>query len=246
VLLHAAAANAHWWRFVAPALTDRHDVVALDLSGHGASGWRAAYSLTAWADDVLTLIQELDLTRPLLVGHSLGGRTGLVVTARHGAQVDGLILVDTAVYPADREIVIWTWPTTYRPPVFPDRETAIRRYALVPRQNTVNEPIRRFLAAESLKETPGGLTWQFDPAITAVDTEEALVRDLLLRTRGRTALIYGEQSEIVPADTVAYMADHGGLVEVVGIPAAQHHVFVDQPQAFVTVLRSVLDSWPSA
>ncbi len=110
----------------------------------------------------------------------------------------------------------------------------------------MNEPIRRFLATASLKETPGGLTWQFDPAITALDTEEALVRDLLPQTRGRTALIYGEQSETVPADAVSSMADHGGLVAVVGIPAAQHHVFVDQPQAFVTALRSLLESWPDA
>jgi pimeloyl-ACP methyl ester carboxylesterase len=244
ILLHAAAANAHWWRFTAPFLARHHDVIALDFSGHGSSSWRATYSLEGWAEDVLTVIRALDLHRPLIVGHSLGGRVGLILAAESPASIAGLVMVDSAVYPPGDEIVVWQWPQGYRPPIFPDRETAIGRYALIPLQRTVSEPIRRFLAAGSLRETPAGVTWQFDPAITTLGTREAFAQALLPRAKGSTALIYGEDSEIVPPATVAHMAAHLGGAPVIGIPAAGHHVFVDQPLAFVTALRGLLATWP--
>ena len=45
MLLHGGAAHARWWDHIAPLLTADHRVVAVDLSGHGDSGRRGAYSL---------------------------------------------------------------------------------------------------------------------------------------------------------------------------------------------------------
>src|SRR5260370_42708150 len=45
LLGHGGAAHARWWDFVAPALTGRFHVLALDRRGHGDSPWTAP-----WAD----------------------------------------------------------------------------------------------------------------------------------------------------------------------------------------------------
>src|SRR5258708_28492642 len=44
VLVHGGAAHSRWWDHIAPMLTDGWRVVAVDLSGHGDSHRRGAYS----------------------------------------------------------------------------------------------------------------------------------------------------------------------------------------------------------
>src|SRR5262245_46598611 len=52
VLLHGVAAHSRWWDAVAPALAERHRVVAIDFSGHGDSEHRTGYSKAVWAAEV--------------------------------------------------------------------------------------------------------------------------------------------------------------------------------------------------
>ena len=56
-----------------PRLAESFDVVAVDLRGHGASSTVAPFDVGTLADDLAMLIPALDLDRPHLVGHSLGG-----------------------------------------------------------------------------------------------------------------------------------------------------------------------------
>ena len=60
----------------------------------------------------------------------------------------------------------------------------------------------------------------------------------------RCAVIHGEESLIISKDTQLFMRHHlGRKIPVVGIPGSQHHVFLDQPIAFVSALRSLLAEW---
>ena len=69
-------------------------------------------------------------------------------------------------------------------------------------------------------------------------------RDELKSLKGRTALIHGEKSAIVSRRTVSYMSELMGPTAPVGeIPEAHHHVMLDQPLAFVSALRAILDAW---
>src|SRR5215470_12474750 len=63
LLLHGGSAHAHWWDFVVPALGARHRCIALDLRGHGDSGWSTMldYRLETHAADVAAAVDALDL-----------------------------------------------------------------------------------------------------------------------------------------------------------------------------------------
>jgi pimeloyl-ACP methyl ester carboxylesterase len=60
----------------------------------------------------------------------------------------------------------------------------------------------------------------------------------------KTALVYGDESSLLDITTVDYMT---GLMKkgspIVGIPEAKHHLFLDQPIAFIAVIRSILHQW---
>jgi 3-oxoadipate enol-lactonase len=102
VLIHGLGANADSWRHQVEALSVNHRVIAIDLRGHGQSGYRADEPLTlrTLAADVMALIKNLGVERAHFCGISMGGMIALEIFVRYGRQVQSLILADsTAFFP---------------------------------------------------------------------------------------------------------------------------------------------------
>ena len=105
VFVHGGGAHAHWWTHVAATFADGFRVVCVDLSGHGDSGHRPAYSLEQWTDEVMAVADAGDIDGPpVVVGHSMGGFVTIGTAARHGDAVSGAIVCDSPVTEPDPEI----------------------------------------------------------------------------------------------------------------------------------------------
>jgi pimeloyl-ACP methyl ester carboxylesterase len=75
----------------------RHRVVSLDLRGHGESDKpQEPYPISAYVDDIASLIGALRLGKVVAVGHSMGGITALQLGADHPDKVAGIVMVDPA------------------------------------------------------------------------------------------------------------------------------------------------------
>lgn len=96
VLLHGGHQSAHSWDLVSLALARRHRVLALDQRGHGDSEWArdVDYSNHTMALDAEAFIAALGIQRPVLVGHSMGGRNAMLLAHRNLAPLRGLVVVD--------------------------------------------------------------------------------------------------------------------------------------------------------
>ncbi len=245
LLVHGGAAHAHWWSFLAPLLINRYSVVALDLSGHGDSGRREVYPRRIWIDEILAVIEDAGFPGPpVIVGHSMGGLVSIVAASIYGEKLAGAIIVDAPVRKPDPESDSARRGQEFRnPKVYPDRDTAKRHFRLVPGQPCDNPFILEYIAEHSLREVEGGFTWKFDPKVF-VRMGTDLMSDYLASTRCRIALMRGELSVVVPAETGEYMYDlldrNAPLVE---IPQAHHHLILDQPLAFIAALRALLSDW---
>jgi len=90
VLVHGITESAASWAPVTARLSSSHEVLSLDLRGHGESGRADTYDLGAMAGDVASVVAAAGVERPHLVGHSLGGA---VVTAA-GSMLDVASVVD--------------------------------------------------------------------------------------------------------------------------------------------------------
>lgn len=78
-----------------------HSVMAMDLRGHGESDKpHQDYSMQAFADDVLWLCSELKLTKPVLIGHSMGGIVAYDLAARYPNFASALVMLDSSVDPS--------------------------------------------------------------------------------------------------------------------------------------------------
>jgi pimeloyl-ACP methyl ester carboxylesterase len=244
VLVHGGAAHAGWWTFLAPFFAEDWHVVALDLSGHGDSGWRPAYTHDLWAGDIMAVVSACGFPGPpVVVGHSLGGMVTIHTASRFGDQLAGAVIVDSPVRRPDPESEEGARGRAFRAPgTYPTLEEAITHFHLVPQQPCEHPFILDHIARASLHETAAGWTWKFDPGVFA-QTLVAL-REQLASVRCRVALMRGEHSVVVPPDTADYMYElMGRSAPVVSIPEAHHHLILDQPLAFVAALRTLLADW---
>lgn len=245
VLVHGGAAHAMWWSHLALELSHDYHVIAPDLSGHGDSGRREAYPAEGWADEVLAVSYEAANGRPpVLVGHSMGGLVSIVAAATHGDRLAGAIIVDSPVRKPDPESEAGQGGRTFRAPkIYPDLQSAIAHFRLIPEQPCENTFIVDHIARHSLRQTSDGWTWKFDPKVFLRASLNP-VRDYLTKVRCRVALMRGEFSAIVPPETSEYMYEllnrNAPLVE---IPQAHHHLILDQPLAFIAALRALLADW---
>ena len=74
LLIHGMADEADTWRHLLPALSAQHRVLAPDLPGFGRSEQpRRPYTLVFFQETMLELLDELEIDRATLIGHSLGG-----------------------------------------------------------------------------------------------------------------------------------------------------------------------------
>ena len=96
VFIHCWACDRSFWSEQLDVFADDYRVVSLDLGGHGASGRdREAWYLKDLARDVAAVVQELDLERVILVGHSMAGPISLEAARQIGARVEGVVCVDS-------------------------------------------------------------------------------------------------------------------------------------------------------
>ena len=97
VFLHGLGASTETWRACMDALSDRYEVVAVDLPGHGASPVPDdpdAYSRDAALRGIDDVLASLD-RRSVLIGHSLGGYLALAHAATRPDVARGIVVLNT-------------------------------------------------------------------------------------------------------------------------------------------------------
>jgi pimeloyl-ACP methyl ester carboxylesterase len=244
ILVHGGAAHAHWWSFIAPQLSRDHQVLALDLSGHGDSGRRDAYPREIWAKEVMAVAKHAGVTRPpILVGHSMGGFVCIAAASLYGDQLAGAVILDSPVRRPDPEAEEGARGRAFRnPKTYATEEEALQHYRLVPEQPCENGFIIDYIARHSLHRTAEGWCWKFDPQIFRRFAPRA-IHEILPTVRCRVALFRAEFGLVTP-DVGEYMYE---LLDrnapVVEIPQAHHHLMLDQPLALIAALRTILADW---
>jgi pimeloyl-ACP methyl ester carboxylesterase len=96
LLLHGGGQSAHSWDLVSLSLADRYHVFALDQRGHGDSEWPRDMdsSIDARVGDALAFVEDQGLQRPLVIGHSLGGRVAIGMALARPELARAYVLVD--------------------------------------------------------------------------------------------------------------------------------------------------------
>lgn len=177
LLLHGWADSAWSMDGVAQPLAGAGSsrVISLDLRGHGRSG-RGPYNMVHLIGDLRGVVEALDLERPIIIGHSLGGQVAAQFCGLYPDQATALILIEGVGPPPHRlsrsdpdalerestrkQVELARRPRPSRP--LDDLDDAARR---LQQAHPLLDPARaRWLAGKNTVRTADGqLIWRFDP-----------------------------------------------------------------------------------
>lgn len=244
VLLHGGAAHAAWWDHVAPLLTDSYRVLALDLSGHGDSGWRSSYDIGLWADEVEAVIDsDLHSGRPVVAGHSMGGLIAAEVGLRRGADLRGLILLDSQFPPRGFELSRPAGAETRAGNarrVDPDRERLLGRFRLIPEEARLPQWMTRHIAELSVAPVDGGWSWKFDPRFFDHDFRHL---EGLAPVGCPVAVVHADRGIVSRELSADIGARLGSTDPPLTVHDSGHHVQLEQPFQVTAILASLAGEW---
>jgi pimeloyl-ACP methyl ester carboxylesterase len=242
VLLHGFTDDGRCWIPVAEAFADAYEVITIDARGHGRSeapddGWR----LEDTAGDVVTVIGELGLERPVILGHSLGAVTAMAVAGLHPDLPSAIVLEDPPAL----------WLRAGPTPDDADHARSATAGIAALKRLTRDE-----LRHEAVTQNPGWPEAEiepwvesklaFDPRAVTLATPDHLatidVRAVLRAITCPVTVVHGDAA-LGSMPSVADLEVLRGLVSqlaIVHVPGAGHSIRRDQPARYTAAVREAL------
>lgn len=217
--------------FVAPHLDAR--LIRVDLRGRGDSDWTGpdTYTVEQEAIDMITLMDQLDLDRVAVLGTSRGGLIAMALAAT--GRLSGVVLNDIG------PVIDLTGLATIKeyvgkpPPWRTYQEAAEARPTVM--QGFANVAPERWLAEVRgiYGQGPDGLTLRYDPRLaeTLTSGEVPELWPFFDALPDPLAVIRGENSNLLSAQTVQDMHRRRPDMIRATVPDRGHVPFLDEPQA---------------
>lgn len=240
VVVHGLFGSARNWAGIAKQLADTHRVFALDLRNHGDSPWADDMGFAAMAGDIGRFIADHGLDRPVVIGHSLGGKAVMALALSHPGSVGALVVVDIA-------------PVAYRGSfrayvdammgMDPTRITR-RSDADALLADTVPDPgVRQFLL-QNLVLGEGEPRWRLNLAVLGAEMDRmggALSPDLGAPYAGPALFLGGGASPYLRPEHEPAIRDLFPNAEIDAIDGAGHWVHAEKPAEFLARLRRFME-----
>jgi pimeloyl-ACP methyl ester carboxylesterase len=246
LLAHGFGQTRQSWRSTQQRLTAAgHPSLSWDMRGHGQSGRNAAdhrYLAQQFVDDVLAAAAQLP-AKPVLVGASMGGLTGLMAQVRE-QPFSALVLVDvTPQWEAAGMQRIHGFMTAF-PDGFSSYEhaaTAIADYLPHRRERKTPEQLATILRADA----DGRLRWHWDPRLLGEFVEgsehlQEIVAEAARAVEVPVLLVSGGRSDLVSERTVQHFLACVPHARHVCLADATHMVAGDDNDAFTDTLLEFL------
>lgn len=102
ILIHGLFGNLDNLGVLARDLQKQHDVIQIDLRNHGLSPRTPEMNYPAMASDVKELLDALNIEKAIIIGHSMGGKTAMALSALIPDRIEQIVAIDIA--PVDYQL----------------------------------------------------------------------------------------------------------------------------------------------
>ncbi len=232
VLMHGWGCTAETLASVASVAGDNHRVLSIDFPGHGRSSEPpAVWGVEEYTRVLSDILAAENISKPVLLGHSFGGRVGINYAATYPDNVDKLVLVDSAGIKPHRPLKYF-----------------IKVYSFKTIKSIANIFLNKDKAAafiESRRRKAGSADYAAaSPLMRAVLSKVVNedLKHLMPSIKAPTLLIWGANDTATPLADAHYMEKHIPEAGLVSFAGCGHYSFLDNPVQFGAVLRSFLKS----
>lgn len=230
IVMHGWGCRASTVQVLADAAASEHTTVYnLDLPGFGASQEPPAdWGVYDYARHIEAFADALGIVRPVLIGHSYGGRIAIVYASER--PVDKLILVDSAGIKPRRSLKYYFKVYTFK--------AAKRLLPLVLGRSRASAVIDR------MRGSAGSADYRAaSPVMRRVMSRSVNqdLRGLLPSIKAPALLIWGENDTATPLRDAKIMEREIADAGLVVYPGCGHYSFLDRPAQTAAVIKSFLN-----
>ena len=235
VIMHGLFGSLENLNIIAKALSESFTVINVDLRNHGSSFHDVEMSYPAMANDVLSLLSDLNIEKAHIIGHSMGGKVAMQLAMLDNDIVDKLIVLDIAPvnYHPRHDKIIKALQT------IDNASVNSRTEADTLMKNYIEEMgVRQFLL-KSLTKVETGYQWKFN-LDTIVDNYSKIISNIneTHSCSCATLFIKGNDSDYILAEHREAIVSLFPNSKAKVIHGAGHWLHAEKPAA---VNRSIID-----
>jgi len=232
LLIHSMGMDAHSMDLLAENLKDDYSVLSLTILGHGDSSVpREHISLPEHAGILREAYKKMGFTPNFLIGHSVGGMLGMVLTAEHPDEHHGLVLVDIAPFES-------TGSTRPSPPEYFDTVNAAREWIRDRYPGFTEHYVEnRIKYALTKKDSRYFLKPRGDSIRAGLRID---LWPYVRRIQVPTLLLVGEESDLVTPETRRQMEKIMKDLEIKIVEETGHMIPQERPEEFNDLIRGFL------
>ena len=239
IILHGLFGQMDNWMTFAKKISISGLAVYLpDLRNHGHSPHSDVFNHKALADDVVELIKSNKLNDVILMGHSLGGKTVMLVALQHPELINTLVVVDIATkyYPVHHTEI-----TDALQSVDFNRVRTRQDAEKILSERINDMGTRQFLLKNLYWKNDHQLDWRFNLKAIIENIEEVGKETTANNLFVKPAIfIRGEKSNYITDEDESGIKKLFPLANVITAPGAGHWVHVDAPQWLLEKLQLLL------
>ncbi|WP_456405689.1 alpha/beta fold hydrolase [Thiolapillus sp.] len=239
VLLHGLLGSLVNWQRIARSLAHTRRVIVPDLRNHGRSPHDPDVSYEAMANDVLELLDDLGIPEAVLIGHSMGGKTAMVLALRHPERVERLGVVDIAPVAYSGRLAFLMDALLS----LPLEQIDSRAHADLLLADSIPEKAVCDHMLQNLQRSEGGWRWRnnLQALRDGLDSISGFPEDAFVQPyTGKSCFIKGEHSDYIDQHGLARIQTLFPAFELMEIRGAGHWVYAEQPRLFLDAVDRFL------
>jgi len=238
VILHGLLGSSDNWQTLGKRYAESHHVWMLDARNHGRSPHDPIHTYDAMAQDVVDFLDARGLEKVRLLGHSMGGKTVLLLSQKHPDRIEKFIVADIAARAY----------TPHHGPIFealmatsPDTATSREDIQSALARALNNDPVLvPFLMKGLHRNKEGGFAWRFNVPVLQHTLNDVVGHiDLGLNTLP-ALFIRGRESDYVADEDLELLEEHFLHMDHHTIQRAGHWLHAQAPEEFFEVTADFL------
>ncbi len=231
ILMHGWGCSSATLASIDKIARENHRVYNIDFPGFGDSDEpREVWGVERYTDFLEKFVAALGIENPILLGHSFGGRVGILYSSRHPLGVSKLVLVDAAGVKPRRSLGYYLKVYSYK--------AGKRFWQLVLGKEKAAKRIEKMRAKRGSSDYNNSTPMMRAILSKVVNEDLCSVAPAI---KAPTLLIWGENDTATPlsdARKLEKLIPDSGLVS---FPGCGHYSFLDNPYMFGAVLRSFIN-----
>lgn len=240
IILHGLFGSSDNWLSIGKKLAEEYQVFLVDQRNHGRSPWAPEWNYEVMGNDIHEFILTEQIEKPIIIGHSMGGKTAMNYAVRYPNDIEKLIVVDISPrsYPIHHDYILKALLSIDLDELKSRKEADVALESFIADTST-----RQFLLKNLYRNNEKKFDWRINLNLInekIAEVGEPLSVDYSAILKVPTLFIRGEKSNYIQEKDKELIKGFFPQANIVSIQDAGHWVHAEAPQLFLDTISSFL------